>query len=86
MKQTVFAFESAAHEIATPKHHLSSKEVLEKFAGFLEELNYNVERGKFRSQKIDRPVLYGRNGAIDKAIEVDAWQESTGTIAEVEIG
>ena len=84
LKQAVLAFENAAHEIATPKHQLSSNEVLEKVADFLEEIDYKVERGKSRAQKIYRPVLYGRDGSIDKAFEVDAWQESTGTIIEVE--
>jgi hypothetical protein len=86
LKNTVIAFENAAHEIATPKHQLSSNEVLEKVANFLEELNYKVERGKTRDQKIYRPVLYGRDGSVDKAFEVDAWHESTGTIIEVEAG
>jgi hypothetical protein len=86
LKQTVVAFENAAHEISTPKHQLSSNEVLEKVAEYLEELDYKVERGKTQSQKIHRPVLYGRDGSIDKAFEVDAWQESTGTIIEVEAG
>ena len=65
---------------------MSSNEVLEKVANFLEELNYKVERGKTRDQKIYRPVLYGRDGSVDKAFEVDAWHESTGTIIEVEAG
>lgn len=86
LKQVVIAFENAAHEIATPKHQLSSNEVLEKVADYLEELSFKVERGKSRAQKIHRPVLYGRDDSIDKAFEVDAWQESTGTIIEVEAG
>ena len=86
LKQTVIAFENAAHEIATPKNQLSSNEVLEKVATYLEELEYKVERGRTREQKIHRPVLYGRDGSVDKAFEVDAWQESTGTIIEVEAG
>jgi hypothetical protein len=86
LKQTVVAFENVAHQIATPKHQLSSNEVLEIVAEYLEELEYKVERGKTRSQKIYRPVLYGRDGSIDKAFEVDAWHESTGTIIEVEAG
>ena len=86
LKQTVVAFENSAQEIATPEHQLSSNEVLEKVADFLEELDYKVERGKTRLQKIHRPVLYGLDGSVEKAFEVDAWQESTGTIIEVEAG
>lgn len=86
LKQVVSAFERASDEIATPKNQLSSNEVLEHVANHLEEIDFKVERGKSRAQKIHRPVLYGRDGIIDKAFEVDAWQESTGTIIEVEAG
>ena len=66
LKQTVVAFENSAQEIATPEHQLSSNEVLEKVADFLEELDYKVERGKTRLQKIHRPVLYGLDGSVEK--------------------
>lgn len=84
--QTVYAFEKASPLISTPNNQLSSNEVLESVAIHLEALSYRVERGKTKSEKIYRPVLYGKSGTVDKAFEVDAWQESTGTIIEVEAG
>ena len=84
--ETVLAFENATSTIGTPENQLSSNEVLEAVAEGLEALSYKVERGKTRAQKIYRPVLYGKDGSIDKAFEVDAWQESSGTIIEVEAG
>lgn len=83
---TVSAFEKVAEVIATPNNQLSSNEVLEAVADGLEELSYRVERGKTRAEKIYRPVLYGKDGSIDKAFEVDAWHGATGTIIEVEAG
>ena len=83
---TVSAFERVTETIGTPSNQLSSNEVLEAVAEGLEALNYKVERGKTRAEKIYRPVLYGKDGSIDKAFEVDAWQESTGTVIEVEAG
>ena len=83
---TVTAFERVSNQISTPHNQLSSNEVLDAVADGLESLAYKVERGKTRAEKIYRPVLYGKDGAIDKAFEVDAWQESTGTIVEVEAG
>ena len=84
--QTVAAFDKASASIGTPKNQLSSNEVLDEVAGYLEALGYEVERGRARAKKIHRPVLYGKEGSIEKAFEVDAWQEETGTIIEVEAG
>jgi hypothetical protein len=86
LKHTVAAFEKVEEHIATPKHQLSSNEVLELVADNLEALRYKVERGKTKAEKIHRPVLYGKDGSVDKAFEVDAWHEETGTIIEVEAG
>jgi hypothetical protein len=84
--QLVSTFENVIGTIGTPQNQLSSNEVLDEVADGLEALSYIVERGKTRAEKIYRPVLYGKDGSIDKAFEVDAWQESTGTIIEVEAG
>ena len=86
LRMTVLAFEETIDVIGTPENQLSSNEVLEAVAERLEKLSYRVERGKSKAEKIYRPVLYGKDGAIDKAFEVDAWSESTGTIVEVEAG
>ena len=72
--------------ISTPRNQYSSNEVLQLVAEYLEDINYKVERGKTNSEKIYRPVLYGKNGMVDKAFEVDAWHEETGTVIEVEAG
>jgi hypothetical protein len=50
------------------------------------EIGYEVERGKRKSEKISRPVLFGPNGSVQKSFEVDAFEPVTGTILEVEAG
>ena len=84
--ETVGAFEKASGKIDTPINQLSSDQVLEEVRPFLENLGYEVETSKNRIGKIHRPVLYGKNGSIEKAFEVDAWDVKTGTVVEVEAG
>ena len=83
---TVQSFQSVALKIETPRNQLSSDHVLSEVATGLEEIGYIVERGKAKSQKISRPVLYGKDGKVDKQFEVDAWHAETGSIIEVEAG
>ena len=60
--------------------------VLEKLRPGLEEIGYVVEKSKKREDKIRVPVLYGKNGLVELAFEVDAFSEATNTIIEVEAG
>lgn len=64
----------------------SSNQALEKVRKGLEELGFQVERGKLASQKIRVPVLYGQNGRIDKAFEADAYHSENKVVIEVEAG
>jgi hypothetical protein len=82
----VQAFKDCADAIETPANQFSSNEVLESVADGLESVGYQVERGKGKSQKISRPVLYGKNGNIEKSFEVDAWDSVNRVVLEVEAG
>jgi len=84
--RTVECFNRALVKIKTPENQLSSNQVLDEIAGYLEEIGYLVEKGNAKSQKIPRPVLYGKDGKVDKSFEVDAWHAETGTVLEVEAG
>ena len=84
--KTVAAFQAAEGKIHTPMHQLSSDEVLRAVADNLISIGHEVESGKSKKQKIYRPVLYGKNGLIEKAFEVDAWDSRTCTVVEVEAG
>ena len=84
--EVVRVFQANADAIETPANQFSSNEVLEAVADDLEETGYQVERGKRESQKISRPVLYGKNGNVEKSFEVDAWDDKNKVVLEVEAG
>ena len=65
---------------------LSSDQVLAIIAEPLQLLGYRVETSKRADGKISVPVLFGRNGSIEKAFEADAYHPQTGTVLEVEAG
>lgn len=48
---------------------LSSDDVLKELAFVLTRQDFTVEESKCRSDRIRRPVLYGRNGAPELAYE-----------------
>jgi hypothetical protein len=82
----VMAFKEKADAIETPANQFSSDEVLESMADALESIGFQVERGKKKVQKISRPVLYGKNGLIEKSFEVDAWEPNNRVVLEIEAG
>ena len=67
-------------------HGLNSNEVLSAVRNGLLELGFRVEKGKKAEDRIQIPVLFGREGKLDKCFRVDAFQEETGTVMEVEAG
>ena len=52
----------------------------------LTKAGFEVESGKKAHQKIMVPVLFGRNGAVEKAFEADAWNRNKRMVVEVEAG
>lgn len=64
----------------------SSDEVLAHVAPFVAALGFVVETGKKAAHKIVVPVLYGNDGAIDKAFNADAHHLQAGLVLEVEAG
>ena len=80
-------FKNHADEIDSYTHSKQdSDEVLAKIAGGLVEIGFQVETGKRKEQKISIPVLFGKNGAVKKPYEVDAFHVSEGFVLEVEAG
>ena len=43
-----------------------------------------MESGKKAAEKIHVPVLFGRNGAVEKAFNADAWNKPQRMVLEVE--
>lgn len=63
-----------------------SNDVLAKVRPSLERYGYKVEMGKSYDQKIDVPVLFGKDNAIDKSFYADALSEDGRIVVEVEAG
>ena len=82
----VQVFQVKSNEIDSTKHHLSSNEVLAKITPNLQALGYVVETGKAKSQKIFVPVLYGKNGRLEKFFDADGLNSDNKTVIEVEAG
>jgi len=85
LRAVIRIFETRQHEISSDSHELSSNEVLAVLQDDLSH-HFRVEKSKRVVDKIRVPVLFGRNGNIDKAFDADAFDELTGTVIEVEAG
>jgi len=84
--KVISVFESHNDIIESPINKLVSNDVLAILADDLENVDFKVERSKRREDKIRIPVLFGRNGEIERSFEADAYNEKTKTVLEVEAG
>ena len=66
--------------------HRVSNDVLALLRPHLESIGFDVEKGKGHDEKIDVPVLFGENNAIDKSFYADAFNREQGIVIEVEAG
>jgi hypothetical protein len=84
--KVVEAFSAVADQIDSSQHDLESNQVLALVSPPLLSLGFRVETGKSTSNKIRIPVLFGRNGKLEKAFDADAYHEQEGFVLEVEAG
>lgn len=82
----VGAFREVEPTICSPGNKLRSDGVLAAVRPGLERLGFKVELGKKADQQIKVAVLFGKEGAVEKSFEADAFDEATGTVIEVEAG
>lgn len=82
----VTAFEVSADSIDSFQHNLASNDVLAVIAPHLQSVEFAVETGKKVSEKIHVPVLFGRNGKLEKSFEADAFHKGSRFVLEVEAG
>lgn len=66
--------------------HRESNDVLALLRPHLGSIGFDVEKGKGHDEKIDVPVLFGENNAIDKSFYADAFNREQGIVIEVEAG
>lgn len=88
--------ETAAQVVACVRSHhdsfdsksqtLSSNDVLGHLRDGLTNIGFEVEYGKKAAEKIVMPVLWGRDGVVDKAFHCDAFHRESGVVIEVEAG
>ena len=86
IRSIVQVFLDCDEELNVRSRELSSDGVLAVLCSGLQALGFEVETGKKKHQKIYVPVLFGCNGAVDKAFEADAWHRGQNTVLEVEAG
>lgn len=84
--EIVRVFENNHVAINSEVHTLSSDAVLEIIRPSLEKLDFEVEKSKRSVDKIHVPVLYGRNGTLEKSFNADAYNHASKTVIEVEAG
>jgi len=86
LKNVVKVFESENKNIDSSQFQLNSDGVLENVRPGLEKLEYVVEKSKKAEDKIHVPVLFGKNGTLEKYFEADGLNSKTKSVIEVEAG
>ena len=86
LKNIIDVFRKHLNNIDSNSHQLKSDIVLSIVTPDLEAIGYKVEKSKLKSDKITVPVLYGRNGKLEKWFDADAYNFDEKTVIEVEGG
>ncbi len=86
LRDIVEVFEDQLTVFSSESNTLNSDEVLEHLRNGLEVLGFQVEKSKSKADKIHVPVLFGRNGKLEKSFDADAYSQIQKTVIEVEAG
>ncbi|MDE6350585.1 MAG: hypothetical protein K2K67_06260 [Treponemataceae bacterium] len=86
INRVIESFRAVEAEIDSASKELNSNAVLAKVRPFLEKNGYTVETGKGKNDKIDVPVLFGKNNNVDKSFFADALSGDGRIVIEVEAG
>lgn len=86
MQQVIDCFIKNNKNIDSDFCNLNSNAVLKELRDSLFEINYKVEIGKSKNNKIDVPVLFGLENKTDKSFNADALSEDGKIVIEVEAG
>ena len=86
LDKVIKVFEKNEQFIKSSDHKLSSNDVLKCLRKDLVNIGYKVEKGKLAEDKIKIPVLFGKNGKLEKSFEADGFDAQHKTILEVEAG
>jgi hypothetical protein len=86
LRSIIEAFEAVHAGIKSPDNTLNSDGVLRLLRPGLERLNFRIESGKTKGDKIPVPVLFGINNKIDRAFSADGLSADGRIVLEVEAG
>ena len=84
--KVIDAFEDASSCIDSVTHTLKSNQVLAAVSVRLSSIGFSVENDKTTTGMIKVPVLFGRNGRLEKSFDADAYHKQEGFVLEVEAG
>lgn len=81
-------FQTHEEDISTNKLEkgLTSDQVLAILRSDLQDLGFEVEAGKTKEQKIERPVFFGENGIPTVRYQIDAYHPDWKCGLEIEAG
>ena len=82
----VNVFQTNEDVISSKTQELSSNEVLAVVAEGLEKIGFTIEKSKRKDDKIKIPILFRRNGNLEKSFDADGVNLTTKTVIEVEAG
>jgi hypothetical protein len=86
MKSVVSVFEKNSQSIKSDTNELISNDVLFTLKSDLEAIGFNIEKSKKKNDKIKIPVLFGRNGKLEKSFDADGLDVNSRTVIEIEAG
>lgn len=86
IQHVIECFERTYDQIRSPENESKSNEVLDILRPHLESIEFTVETGKARGQKIPVPVLFGLNNSVDKSFNADSISNDGKIVIEVEAG
>jgi hypothetical protein len=86
LHQLVKCFEAVYDSIKSPENRHNSDGVLRLLRPHLEAIDFVVETGKHKGEKIPVPVLFGLNNKIDRAFSADGLSSDGRIVLEVEAG
>jgi len=72
--------------ICSPINELNSNAVLEIVSEDLSKLGFDIEKSKRTGDKIQVPVLFGKNGIMEKSFDADGYNEDKKIVIEIEAG
>ncbi len=86
LQEVVTVFINNNESICSSRNKLKSNIVLSIVSGELETLGFAIEQSKKQEEKIQIPVLFGKNGTLEKFFDADGYHQDRKIVLEVEAG